>query len=167
LGNWLYIQKTRKHGPFKGPQLVTEQLEKLDEIGVDWTISRRRSGNEKFDQMKASPKNCGRTGTIDAIVAPTMDVITFSQDNRGVDVSIHGGGTASYSTLTSTGQAVTGSPTLAPSSTIFDSLDNYFGEETGGVLVNHKESDIAVASRDKTTTTVAGNKRKADGSWKE
>jgi len=95
---------------------VTEQIEKLDEIGVDWTVQGGQSGNEKHDQMKAPPKNCGHTGTNDAVIAPKMDDITFSGDNRGVDVSVHGGGKAPHSTVNSTGKAVTRYPTLAPSS---------------------------------------------------
>jgi len=45
LWTWLYRCKRCKNGPtVANPQLTVEQIDKLDELGVDWTISGRHSG---------------------------------------------------------------------------------------------------------------------------
>jgi len=72
LQQWLYNNKRCKNGPYHSrPQLTREQIEKLDEIGIDWSLLQLMSSraacpgvaswNERFEQLKAFKKEYGHT----------------------------------------------------------------------------------------------------------
>jgi len=64
LYQWLYNNKMRKNGNFHNqPQLSQLQIDKLDELHVDWTVAKmdRKSWNENFEQLKAFKAKYGHT----------------------------------------------------------------------------------------------------------
>jgi len=76
LFNWLRRCKRRKNGSYLGrPQLASEQTDKLEELGIDWSLTTARSSrvtdsnrgraqntwHAKYEQLKAFKEKFGHT----------------------------------------------------------------------------------------------------------
>jgi len=58
LQQWLYGNKRRKGGPYDGsPQLNTEQIDKLNELGIDWTFSSSNDNSQVKTTASVAGKN--------------------------------------------------------------------------------------------------------------
>jgi len=66
LQGWLYRCKGRKNGPYYNqPQLTRHQIDKLNKLGIDWTVEVHQTSdkrwNERYNQLKAFKKKYGHT----------------------------------------------------------------------------------------------------------
>jgi len=65
LSNWLYTQKKRKEGTYNAqPQLTTEQIDLLDELGMDWSLAsarERQNWDEHYELLIAFKEEYGHT----------------------------------------------------------------------------------------------------------
>jgi len=62
LYDWLYFNKKRKHGPYKGcSQLTADRIDKLNKIGIEWEVcsNERLSWDALFAELDAFCKKKG------------------------------------------------------------------------------------------------------------